>query len=348
MKKSPFFLAVVAMVLLAGCSQLQSKLPNDQNPSRNVDQNVQQNSNDNTSNPSADNGIHSDELTAKMNVYVECLNQQSKPIADARGLYLKFVDPEKGPTGKEPALTIPYYGKAADCVQNINKVQEANPRLADLEKAGAAYAASLQKIDPLLVKAHDYYNQKDYKDDNLATGKEMHPVLMQAWDEFEKADTGLRIQVDKINSEKELKELADIEKSDGRKIPFLVRYVLHSAELVAGLTETGDLESINLENLKKAIDDLEKASTELNDYIAAHPEDENVSRSSLFVTQMKGFLGASKDLMRRIRDKQPYSESDQMLLGGATGWMVEGSPEKVIREYNTLVQYFNNLINFLN
>ena len=46
--------------------------------------------------------------------------------------------------------------------------------------------------------------------------------------------------------------------------------------------------------------------------------------------------------MRRIRDHVPYSVGDKMMLGNAgAGWMVEGSPPRLTRDYNDLVEAYN-------
>ena len=50
----------------------------------------------------------------------------------------------------------------------------------------------------------------------------------------------------------------------------------------------------------------------------------------------------AKQLMRRIRDKVPYSSGDKMMLSNAgSGWMVEGSPPRLLRDYNQLVEAYN-------
>jgi len=45
--------------------------------------------------------------------------------------------------------------------------------------------------------------------------------------------------------------------------------------------------------------------------------------------------------MRRIRDKTPYSQGDRMMLSGGGGWMVEGSPPRLLRDYNQLIESYN-------
>ena len=45
--------------------------------------------------------------------------------------------------------------------------------------------------------------------------------------------------------------------------------------------------------------------------------------------------------MRRIRDKVPYSTGDKMMLNAGSGWMVEGSPPRLLRDYNQLIESYN-------
>jgi hypothetical protein len=46
--------------------------------------------------------------------------------------------------------------------------------------------------------------------------------------------------------------------------------------------------------------------------------------------------------MRRIRDRVPYSSGDKMMLNAGSGWMVEGSPQRLLRDYNQLVDAYNS------
>ena len=61
----------------------------------------------------------------------------------------------------------------------------------------------------------------------------------------------------------------------------------------------------------------------------------------MFIGNAKSFLTSAKQLMRRVRDKVPYSQGDRMMLNGGGGWMVEGSPPRLLRDYNQLIDAFN-------
>ncbi len=62
---------------------------------------------------------------------------------------------------------------------------------------------------------------------------------------------------------------------------------------------------------------------------------------SFFINNAKSYLVTAKQVMRRIRDKVPYSQGDKMMLGSGGGWMVEGSPQRLMRDYNQLVESYN-------
>ncbi|MGB8554696.1 MAG: DUF3829 domain-containing protein [Pseudolabrys sp.] len=53
------------------------------------------------------------------------------------------------------------------------------------------------------------------------------------------------------------------------------------------------------------------------------------------MSNAKSFLTTAKQLM-------PYSSGDKMMLSNAgSGWMVEGSPPRLLRDHNQLVESYN-------
>ena len=63
---------------------------------------------------------------------------------------------------------------------------------------------------------------------------------------------------------------------------------------------------------------------------------------SFFIGNAKSFLVTSKQLMRRIRDKVPYSSGDQMMLesAAAAGWS-RALPQRLLRDYNQMIDSYN-------
>jgi hypothetical protein len=92
--------------------------------------------------------------------------------------------------------------------------------------------------------------------------------------------------------------------------------------------------------------DLSAIAQALNQYEANVKATDKLAESekkigSMFVSEAKSFLTTAKQLMRRIRDKVPYSQGDRMMLNAGSGWMVEGSPPRLLRDYNELIEAYN-------
>jgi Protein of unknown function (DUF3829) len=273
---------------------------------------------------------------AKMNAYVGCINRLSARAFDSRKRYFSWAAPS-GPTGRERIIygTYTIYD-TSHCRNDVEKANAMEPHDAALEAAATAYAAAVSKLEPLLKEADDYYTAENYKDDRMAKGRTMHPRLVAAWDEFADTDQKLRDAVETINDRGALQKLAAIEQSEGRKAHYYVEALMIRAKrlLRAQDTPKPDLAAITqaLNEYEEAIKGAEQASG----------ADGGAKIGSIFIGDAKSYLVTAKQLMRRIRDHVPYSSGDRMMLSNAgSGWMVEGSPPRLVRDYNQLVDAYN-------
>lgn len=273
----------------------------------------------------------------KMNAYVGCINRLSERSYASRDRYFSWVKGKNGPTGKERIIygTYTIYD-TSDCRRNVEKANALEPRDAELEAAATAYADAVSKLEPLLKEADDYYDQENYKDDKMAKGKALHPRLVAAWDAFAAADKGLRANVEAINDKRALEKLASIEQAEGRKARYHIEALMIHAKRVLR-AETAD--KPDLAAITSALNEFEAIVIATEPFSSAAGPDKI---GSMFVSNAKSFLTTAKQLMRRIRDKTPYSTGDRMMLSGAgSGWMVEGSPPRLLRDYNQLIDAYN-------
>lgn len=274
--------------------------------------------------------------TEKLNAYVGCINRLSARALESRARYFSWAG-KNGPTGKERII----YGlytiyDPADCQKKAEAANALEPRDAALEAAATAYVTAVTALGPLLKEADDYYTQENYKDDKMAKGKALHPRLVAAWDAFASADKNLRDGVEAINDRRKAEELVAIEAREGRSARYHVAALMIDAKRVlrAEDTTTPDIAAITkaLEAYEATVQAIEASSA---------TGDAKVG--SMFVSQAKSFLTTAKQLMRRIRDKVPYSSGDKMMLSGTgSGWMVQGSPPRLLRDYNQLVDAYNS------
>jgi len=271
--------------------------------------------------------------TEKLNAYVGCINRLSERAHDSRKRYFSWVG-QNGPTGKERIIygTYTIYD-TSDCKKNVEKANALEPRDAALEAAASAYVEAVTKLEPMLKDADDYYTQENYKDDKMARGRALHPLLVAAWDAFARADKELRRGVEAINDKRAAEKLAEIERSEGRKARYHVEALMIQAKRVL---RAQDAAAPDVAKITEALNEYESTVKALEQLPA-----DDAKIGSFFTSNAKSFLTTAKQLMRRIRDKVPYSTGDKMMLSAGSGWMVEGSPPRLLRDYNQLIEAYN-------
>ena len=274
-------------------------------------------------------------LTAKLNAYVGCINRLSARSYDSRKRYFSWAG-RNGPTGKERIIygTYTIYD-TSDCRKNVEKANALEPRDAALEAAATAYAEAVSALEPLLKEADDYYTQQDYKDDRMAKGRALHPRLVAAWDAFAAADRKLRSEVEAINDKRAAERLAEVERTEGRSARYHVEALMIEAKRVL---RAQDAEKPDLAAIAQALNDYESSVRAAEQASGANG---GKKIGSIFISNAKSFLTTAKQLMRRTRDHVPYSAGDRMMINAGSGWMVEGSPQRLLRDYNQLVDAYN-------
>lgn len=272
--------------------------------------------------------------TRKINAYVACINRLSERAYDSRSRYFSWAS-KKGPTGKERIIygTYTIY-ETDDCAKGVERANALEPHEAELEADAASYVAAVVTLEPLLKEADDYYSQENYKDDGMAKGKALHPRLVAAWDAFEKADRSLRSGLDRIQDAKAEQRLLEIERTFGHNGRYHVEVLMQRAKRV--LRAEG-AEAPKLPEITATLTAYEAAVTAAEAYATTNSSE----IGSGYISSAKSFLVTAKQLMRRLRDKVPYSQGDRMMMSGGGGWMVEGSPARLSRDYNALVDSYN-------
>ena len=275
-------------------------------------------------------------LTEKVNAAIECINRLSERSHLSRHRYFSWAS-KNGPTGKERIIygTYTIYD-TSDCRKKVEKANALAPHEPEFEALASAYVEAVVALEPLLKEADDYYSQENYKDDRMAKGKALHPRLVAAWDKFAMADEKLRVDLDVLQDKDAARRLVEIEKTEGIKDRYHIEAVMISAKR---LLRASNATPPNLAAITETLSGYEAILKATEDYAAAN---KGSKIGSSFVNDAKSFLTTSKQLMRRIRDKTPYSQGEKMILDtGSGGWMIEGSPARLTRDYNQLISSYN-------
>ncbi len=285
-----------------------------------------------------------DKLGAKLNPYIECINNTSRRVQDSGQRYRSWIDPEKGLTGTEQNVYGLYeVDEQKTCIDGIKTSAEAEPRDEELEKAAADYAAAFGEVQPLIAEAHKYYQEKNYEDDKFAKGKELHPKLEAALNKFAEADLKLRSAVQSRNDALQQRELERVEKEEGRKLRFHTRNVMAKAKSLVEASNIPDWKDLDLAKYEPVFEEFEKALDECEKYTKEHKaEADSITMFSSFTSEATEFKMAAKELIRRKRDNKEYTDSDKMWLDSSPE-RIEGHPAKVSQTYNDLVSTSNGL-----
>ncbi len=288
-----------------------------------------------------------DFLAEKLDPYIDCINSYSRSIHDSADRYFSWVDAEKGLTGSEKNV----YGLYAvsdpkTCVEGVAKSADAQPDDADLEAAAKAFADAVSEAHTVVNDAHKYYDEKNYKDDAFAKGKELHPKLTAVFEKFNEADVKLRDLVGEKNDALQVRELERIEKEMGKNLMWHNKNIMVLAKKVvrAGDVPYSPTLELDLATFEPLVTEFETAVDEAQKYSDANKEEAgSVTMYSSFLSQADEMKKAAKELMRRKRDNTEFTKSDlDRLATGPAEW-VEGSPAKLSKHYNDLVSNSNRL-----
>lgn len=125
------------------------------------------------------------DIVQKLNKYAQCFNRNNSRAHDSYNRYLSWADKDKGPTGKERNIYGLYtiYGSEYYC-DKMEETLKMSPKTPSLDEKAKKYVKEMEGLHILLQRADKYYDHQDYKDDNFAGAKELHPILMGAFKEY--------------------------------------------------------------------------------------------------------------------------------------------------------------------
>lgn len=278
----------------------------------------------------------------KLEAYISCYNRIDESAHRSINRYASWVkDMKAGPSGKEQIVYGLYQinGEAiASCKQAFASAAQAKPALA-LDAAGTAYIDALGALGKVVEEAYPYYDRENYKDDGFAKGKQLHIQLAAQISAFQAASDNFSKEIEKENDKRLEAQMNKLEKEQGRKLPYLEMASMHLAKQLIRLI---DADTFPADQAVTSLAAYEKIADETMAFALANKAALPTAWSA-FESSAEGFRKAAKERVRRIRDNVPYSDGEKMMLKPGSAWMVEGSQEKLIKAYNSMVEASNRL-----
>ena len=256
-------------------------------------------------------------LIEKTNMYVRALNSVSA-AQRTYDRYASWIDVKKGPTGKERYISYGLYEINKSSVDDVRKAAqkgpEMKPPLPEIDTTIRRLSEAFSALEPLVKKAADYYEQEDYKDDGAKLGQELHTQMMPLFERTFAGERQLRRQLDEIKRDLDKRQLAEIEKTDGRKYQWHLRsYLIAAKELINLLPENADAPPIEASAYKVKFSAVEETYNAFQTFGSENPDElKKIMLGGMVESSVKDFYTASKFLRRTLEapklDRSEYIE----------------------------------------
>lgn len=275
------------------------------------------------------------QLTAKLNAYIECFNALDSKTHRSIESYTRWIkDVDAGPTGRETQVYGPSEISDYDmkrCDAPVTEAIAAKPALADLDAAAGRYQQSLKALVPVSKDAHDYYDRQDYEDDQFAKGKQMHAPLMAAFKAFVVASEAFNAELERQNDAAQREQLKVLEQAEGRTREYYRLAMMLEAKAIVELMSEDDFDPAKA---GERLDAFNRISDEAHAKVADQ-EPGKLDWNS-FEREAENFRREGKERLQRVSSKTPYSDFERRMLDSPS-MAPRGSASKLMQEYNTLV-----------
>jgi hypothetical protein len=287
---------------------------------------------------SAVSAAQHEQLIEKINIYVACLNNLNPAVKDSRERYLKWVDPQKGPSGKgsvdgvwEVSRETTYGYECFKRNGGLDQIESKPFKVESLDKAGLAYKQAALEVMAETTKGASYYKHGDYKDDNFQKGREMHQPLMEAFAKFDHATHDLHVVMTQLQDKMAEDELAELEKTRGKKALWHHRNVMQKADLlIRAVVAGGGPTQARVEAPGQAFT---QAWTDMKAW-----SDQNAAEAAKNV-HWSNFIRYSEEIVIQLKEMDRAFRAHKIPKEG------NGSASQFIARYNQLVNLSNMMWN---
>ncbi len=264
-------------------------------------------------------------ITAKMNAYVALMNRTLR-ASESIERYKSWVDMDKGPVNKNRAFGVYELYDVTDLIADASEALSKEPKLAGLDPSMEAYMEAYSQLAPIIDEANTYYERKDYLDDNLARGKQIHARLAPAAKTFLVARARVNQDLEIEQRNLSLRELAIIERREGRKAHWHRTNLMMAAQRMIDHLPGDDDPMVDIATLDADVTFFANASKDFDEYRKSDPQALESLQGSL-----RSFLAAA----REFRDTIKSVKGDLRRGGGQQA-------QRLVNAYNALAGSANN------
>lgn len=266
-------------------------------------------------------------LSEKLSHYIKCINDTDAYVHTSYSYLLESLTPKREVNPRRSPLFRATTSARGRCYQALDEGGKLPPKLDDLEQAGVAFRAAVEKLEPVLADGDHYYHQGDDKDDKGAHGKAVVKLALAGFEEFSAASKALRGAIEKYNAGILSNSLERVEKAEGRSVHFLCKKLVADAKVA--IDEFLD-EKTELTRLEATLENYKKLDAELRERAEKTPQEAERVRG------FSGLAAGSDVVLRDLKETVRAVRAKKLVEAGQ--WR-----QNLLKSYNELINESNKL-----
>ncbi|MBC9795232.1 DUF3829 domain-containing protein [Sinomicrobium sp. FJxs] len=253
--------------------------------------------------------------------------------------YLYDVDSARG-AQKNGVYFI--YSLTTEEIDLLDKAIESKPVINEVDKEMKVVSGAVRQLTEVVNEAKNYYYRENYKDDDFAKAKELHPSIMGLFQDYYKAYYAMREAFIKLQYKMLDADLNELKK-DEQPIRYHVLMNLDQGrKIIRFIQETPDIGALNLSELDLMFNAFKAGLSDLEESIEQQDEAKEFGNSSIFLegyTNLAGkFIISFRNLKQRVKKKDfNYTPTYPNVPD-------RGTPEKMIETYQEMFWAYNQLV----
>ncbi|GEO16201.1 DUF3829 domain-containing protein [Microvirga aerophila] len=267
-------------------------------------------------------------ITAKMNAYVALMNKTRQALRSIER-YESWVDMKTGPVNKNRAFGVYALFDVTNEIAAASDALKQEPKLAALDAGMGAYIKAYSELAPIIDEADGYYERKDFLDDDLKRGREIHGRLVPAIKAFLAARDKVEQDFQSERAGLAQKELAAIERREGRKANWHRANLMLAARRIVDRLPSNERPVVDMAAIEADVTSFADASRDFEEYRKTDPEALRSLQSGL-----RSYLAAARD----FRDTLKPAKGDVRRAGSQ-------KMQILVSSYNALAGSANNAAN---
>ncbi|MBC1986319.1 YiiG family protein [Listeria sp. FSL L7-0478] len=310
---------------------------------------------DEKENSTTGNGLYAKEELVKYNDYVKLSNAINYDFVNARANYFKSYSADNGdfkiPSNNDILTPIRNPAETTNALIAMKDSLSKTPSL-PMDKDFKKLSSEITNEIRILNELQTYFTSKSYLDDNYAKAATLHKELTNSIQNSNKEIQSFNEEMQKLNTAQQAFAAKEMEKSGSLTCLALNNFISASENLIAELRNQ-QIAATNVTELDIAA--YEKQYSHLTKtyeaFIQASKDETQLEKEKLtsndlvfLVKKVTSTKAEATLLLDRAKKKQAIPEDE--LKNPIFIETIEGTPEKLLKEYNDLISDYNTSLSF--